>query len=345
MKQLLVSIIIPCYNTSLYIEKTLNSILNQTYRNFECIIINDCSSDNTLSVIQNTLKKFNDTRFSIYTNYENKGLSDTRNIGISKANGDFIFFCDGDDFLPQHTINTLISHFTGSEDIIVGKVSLIKDNKIISHLPHPNREKRFSNYNNDVLLEHINNGLAPVAVNKLYKTSFLKKYNFKFLSGIYHEDELWFFETIYYARNILFIPETTYLYIIDNQNSITKQKNDKNLIGSLTVLETIYNLYYKNNRENNLIAYYLVHLKKVIISIAIKKNNYTKKGISRLEKTFLSKNPYLYKEERLSFLNRIYFNYLNKISLLPFNLMKKYFFLPPINSLRKYFILIKFLTK
>lgn len=116
----LVSIIIPTYNRVALISETLNSLISQTYSNWECIIVDDLSSDNTLQVVSEYCEK--DGRFRVYKRPEEnkKGPSSCRNFGLEKANGLFIQFLDSDDFLAPskleqsvHEINS--SHRTGKE--------------------------------------------------------------------------------------------------------------------------------------------------------------------------------------------------------------------------------------
>jgi glycosyltransferase involved in cell wall biosynthesis len=92
----LISVIVPCYNQAQFLDETLQSILNQTYSNWECIIVNDGSPDNTEEIAQKW--KIKDTRFS-YVKKENGGLSSARNKGLEVAKGDFIQFLDSDDLL------------------------------------------------------------------------------------------------------------------------------------------------------------------------------------------------------------------------------------------------------
>ncbi|MGE4512899.1 MAG: glycosyltransferase family 2 protein [Chryseobacterium sp.] len=336
---LLVSIIVPCYNASHYIADVLISIQNQTYKNIQCILINDGSTDNTLNII----KTFSDERFQIY-DQENKGLSDTRNLGIEKSKGDFIFFCDSDDLLPPKAIETLISAYTGKEDIIIGRTATYawdkKEN--ISFLPHPGKQQIISNNHSEVLLKNITEGLSPIAQNKLYKRSFITENNLKFLSGIYHEDELWFFETMFRAKNVVFIPETTYLYTIDNAQSITKKKSDKNLLGYLSVIKTIYHSYYRKYPDRNINAYYIAYLKKIIIGNFKYDSNYSKEAVLEMEKTFKEVNPAFSDRINLKNIDKIYFKYLNSISLKSSDTIKKEYFNRPVNSLRKHFKIILF---
>ena len=89
-----VSIIIPLYNEEKYIKECVNSVVNQTYKNIEIIVINDKSTDNSL----NELKSIRDKRIKIIDLKENKGVSNARNLGVKEANGEYICFLDSDDF-------------------------------------------------------------------------------------------------------------------------------------------------------------------------------------------------------------------------------------------------------
>jgi len=97
------SVIIPLYNKEKYIEDTLKSVLNQTFKDFEIIIINDGSTDNSLEKV----KSFSDTRIRIFEYKQNKGLSAARNTGIKEANTDYIAFIDADDFWKTHHLEQL----------------------------------------------------------------------------------------------------------------------------------------------------------------------------------------------------------------------------------------------
>ena len=100
MEKELVSIITPTYNSSIFIEETIRSVLNQTYTNWEMLITDDCSSDNTLQIIEAYQAK--DERIKVFRLETNSGAGVARNISIRKASGKFIAFCDSDDkWLPQ----------------------------------------------------------------------------------------------------------------------------------------------------------------------------------------------------------------------------------------------------
>lgn len=339
MDSFLVSIIVPCYNASHYVKEVLESIQNQTYKNIECIVINDGSTDDTLDIIT----AFSDPRFTVYSQ-ENKGLSDTRNAGLEKATGNFIFFCDSDDCLPQNAIEFLLSAYTGKEDVIAGKTALVtwNDKKILSYLPHPENKQTIENKHSEVLIKNMIEGLSPIAPNKLYKTDFLRKNNIKFLSGIYHEDELWFFEVMFAAENVAFIPEVTYYYTKDNTQSITQKNGDKNLLGYLSVIQNIYEKYYLKFPERSIIAYYIVYLKKIIIGNYKHHGNYSSEAVQQMETAFREVNPKFNNHIELDNTAKKYFRFLNNVSLKDAQTIKKEYFNYPVNSLRKHYKILMF---
>lgn len=103
----LVTIIIPVYNTEKYLKKCLNSVVNQTYKNLEIILINDASSDNSLAILENYAKKYKNVK--LVNNPVNLGVSISRNIGLDFANGDYIYFLDSDDFIRNDAIEKLVN--------------------------------------------------------------------------------------------------------------------------------------------------------------------------------------------------------------------------------------------
>ncbi len=118
------SIVIPVYNVEKYISKCLDSIKNQTYDNYEVIIVNDGTKDNSVDVIN---KYLSDPRFTLY-NKENGGLSDARNYGIKYVTGDYIVFIDSDDYIESDLLNNLNNILKKNEyDIIKYKINMVDD--------------------------------------------------------------------------------------------------------------------------------------------------------------------------------------------------------------------------
>lgn len=102
-----VSIIVPIYNVEKYIKKCINSILNQTYKNLEIILINDCSTDNSGKILEEIIK--NDNRCIYIEKEKNSGLAATRNTGIKKSTGDYLAFVDSDDWVSEDYVEKLLN--------------------------------------------------------------------------------------------------------------------------------------------------------------------------------------------------------------------------------------------
>ncbi len=122
----MVSVIIPTYNYAKYIEETLNSVKNQSYANWECIVIDDGSNDNTREIVEKLVKQ--DNRF-IYIYQKNNGVSSARNKGVSMAKGEYIQFLDGDDLLQQEKLFSQIKCFEEDKkiDIVYNDVRFFDD--------------------------------------------------------------------------------------------------------------------------------------------------------------------------------------------------------------------------
>lgn len=117
----LISIVVPCYNQAHYLDECLESVLNQTYSNWECIVINDGSSDHTGAVVQHWLQK--DNRFK-YFFQQNAGVCAARNLGVSKAVGTWILPVDGDDKLSPEYIEKVFPHLNNENTLVYGNVEL-----------------------------------------------------------------------------------------------------------------------------------------------------------------------------------------------------------------------------
>ena len=111
-----ISVIIPVYNTEAYLRPLFDSLCRQIFTDFEIVVINDGSTDNSLGVISK-YSSFFGPRLRIYSQ-ENKGLSSTRNIGISRAKGKYISFIDSDDYISDSFYDILVKNISDDEDII-----------------------------------------------------------------------------------------------------------------------------------------------------------------------------------------------------------------------------------
>ncbi len=226
-----ISIIIPLYNAENYIARCLDSIKNQTYQNYEIIVINDKSKDKSWEILNHYVSENQNVNFYIVNNDENLGLSKTRNKGIELAKGDYILFMDNDDTLvDSESLQHFIDKTSNNPDIVFGKTRfLLNDLPKESHY-HSLKNKKETYENNEILDGFFAGEWAVTAWNKLYKKDFLSQNQLRFLDNLLHEDELWAFETAVAARKINFLDQETYVYYsLSNPNSMTATVGLRNI--------------------------------------------------------------------------------------------------------------------
>jgi|GEM_PF-6905643 len=125
MSEILISIIIPIYNVEKFIFQCLKSCVEQSYRNIEIICVDDCSVDSSKSIIQSF--KNQDSRIVLIENSDNKGVFYTKDTGARNAKGDYIFFLDGDDYIPENAIEILHNSMKENADIVTGNMAIVDE--------------------------------------------------------------------------------------------------------------------------------------------------------------------------------------------------------------------------
>ena len=188
-----VSVIVPVYNVENYIEKCLNSLVNQTLEDIEIIIVNDGSKDNSENIIKSFLSRY--PQKIKYLKKENGGLSDARNYGIPYATGEYIAFLDSDDYVELDTWE-----YPQKIKIDIGKKYSGKHEMI---------EK-----------------IRVVAWNKLIKRQVIEKSKIQFPKGYRYEDVEFTYKLIPYLENISFLEEPC-IHYIQRQNSISNMQNER----------------------------------------------------------------------------------------------------------------------
>lgn len=225
-----VSIIIPVYNVAEYIEKCLYSVMQQKTDNIECILVDDCGTDNSIELAKNIIREYNGPiKFSILHHKYNRGLSAARNTGISSASGEWIFFLDSDDEIAENAIESLLSSTLEHPGIEIAVGNMYS-------IPHDDYyELKLNNYPYIITGNHqireaffCNQPTIPVmACNKLLKKDFILKNKLFFKEGIIHEDELWIFNVISCINSVLLIDNYTYIRY-KRPHSITTTSSQQN---------------------------------------------------------------------------------------------------------------------
>lgn len=216
----LVTIIMPIYNVKKYLRKSIESVLNQTYKKLEIILVDDGSTDGSGEICDEYKKK--DKRITVI-HKKNGGLSDARNRGYDAAIGDYIYFIDSDDYIEKDTIEYLLTILinTGS-DISCSPYRSIKDGKVQSVVNKENNHEEIHCYNSEEALMKIFNLKEKVigweACNKLYKRNLFRNVRYPYAKK--YEDVGTTFNLFGNAEKIVFSNIPKYNYVV-NENSIT----------------------------------------------------------------------------------------------------------------------------
>ena len=236
-----ISVIVAVYNTEEYLDRCLESLLNQTYKNMELVIVEDCSTDSSRKL----LKKYKGNKnIKVFYNRENRGLSYSRNYGLKKSTGDFIGYIDSDDYVEPDYYEKLMSSIKDNKsDIAICDIKLVDE--------QTNKIQRCKCYANDFdVYSVVNNGFAASACNKLFKRKNIEKY--PFAEGKVNEDIAVVIPTVIQAKKISYA-DTCYFYVQRGgsiQNSRFSNKRFDIFDGVKTTLERIKNEkdyeFYKN---------------------------------------------------------------------------------------------------
>lgn len=220
-----ISVVIPCYNVEDYVEKCIDSVLYQSYKNIEIICINDGSSDRTLSILQRYAKRYSHV---ILIDQKNTGLSGARNVGISIASGDRIMFLDSDDWLD---LNCIEDSFSRGYDLICFSYNRIFKNRIERRLLNLHGtysasqiQIRMVGLVGNELRDPSQANSLVIACAKIYRSDILKNNAVKFVDTrkVGTEDALFNIEYLEYCKgNVLIIDKPFYNYMRYNLSSLT----------------------------------------------------------------------------------------------------------------------------
>ncbi|WP_221388195.1 glycosyltransferase family 2 protein [Clostridium perfringens] len=281
-----VSIIIPIYNVSRYLEDCINSVINQTYKNLEIILVNDGSSDNSLEICNNFKKK--DSRI-ILINKENGGLSSARNSGIDKATGKYLYFLDGDDFLELDAIEFVMNLIKNNNADIAsfGYYYYYKDNSIRNRMEKVKNDYELYMNSEEALIQILNRRISFswMAWNKLYKKELFN--DVRFPLGKLYEDLGTTYKLIQKSSVIVYSSVPKYNYV-QNPKSITNTFvfNNREL-NRIEMCDDMY-LGIKENTQNKELLHKLeifrISQYVSVVNVMIRSNTYDYTLIKHIKK-------------------------------------------------------------
>lgn len=254
----MISIIIPVYNASRYLNECIQSVVNQSYKDFECILIDDGSSDGSEIICDQWEHK--DSRIKVI-HQPNQGVSKARNKGITEAQGEYIAFIDSDDWIDSNYLNTLLQPIEESNvDLVVCGLQQHYSNEMFKNysyktgIIHIERQdtNAFTDINKKFLL------FGPVI--KLYKRTIIQTHNIHFPPEYtYGEDLLFNYNYLEYVKAIYIIDQCLYHYRIIGNGTLSSIKRINQFEIDYAQWNILKDFFYRKNLWNDYSTSYLYH--------------------------------------------------------------------------------------
>lgn len=315
--QPLISINIPIFKCEKYILRCLDSVKNQVYKNLEIILVNDCTPDGSMAIVQNFLNTHPDLNIKVIEHQENSGLSVVRNTGIVASSGKYIYFLDSDDEITRDCIDVLVKNALRTDAQII-----VAQNRWINTFDNTTKDfgfpttasKKYYDNNLEIFSVYSDGGFPSVSWNKLINREFVINNSVFFVPGLFAQDELWFFHLLLKTDTLSIIDDITYLYYLHGESVIFNRKK-KNFENFLTILEN-FTQSYKDEQDvvlKRLIKKKIIFFKEMVLIMqwkALKDKEYLSTNISRMQKMvrlnisdYLSLNFHLHVKKKDLFQN------------------------------------------
>ncbi|WP_049547157.1 glycosyltransferase family 2 protein [Streptococcus mitis] len=304
----MISVIVPVYNVETYLEECLDSIQNQTYTDFEVLLVNDGSTDGSQAICERYCKE--NRRFHLL-NQENQGLSAARNTGVAASRGEFIVFVDSDDMILANYLETLMHYMREDVDIVESQFTVSNEEFLAKSFKEPSII--FEGNSQEAVKIFTKHVLNVNAVTKLYRRSIVEAV--PYIDGVIFEDVYCGIGMLKYIRKIIKIDYKGYYYRQRQASIMHRTFTPKNL-DIFTVSDKLLEMYSDREELLPYIASFLVHLATMHYQDYIRKGNpYAKVYNQKLAEyvTLTKKNPELARSSRLIKLYNICPKYYNSI--------------------------------
>lgn len=320
-KEIFFSIIMPVFNAEEYLNKAINSILNQTFKDFECILIDDNSSDKSYSICLNYAKK--DERIILIKNDKNMGVSTTRNKGLDIAQGRYVTFIDSDDYIDRDVLYKVYNKIKNM-DIVVDclKYGVIEEYFVKNKLKYKkkcNLSNFFSENKNEIQNEILKLEQIPLfgySCNSFYYLKIIRENDIKFRNYSMNEDFIFNMEYFSFIKNFCFMNFLGYYYAKRGNNSLSSKKQDNYYELHMMKIDRFLNICNKSNnltQENKELIYWMYV--RYIYS-AIERNIDHRKNIefllSKIEKNYLYRSFLATKFMKINMKQRVMIFFLKK---------------------------------
>lgn len=259
----MISVIVPVYNSQKYLDRCVSSILNQNYRDFQLLLIDDGSADSSPLMCDKYAES--DSRVSVIHRV-NEGVSNTRNIGIDNATGDYITFVDSDDYISETMLSDLMDCVTDTADMVVGSLKMISETG----------ETEFSMKDSlistkDLLEDYLSERFPRICLNgpcvKLFRKDIIDKHHIRFDPAMsLGEDTVFVTEYLSHCEKIRTTDKVMYFYMRDNEDSLFSRFRENWYEDSCKAYEAVMNTasgfdcseaaekIYKDGRVRNLLG-------------------------------------------------------------------------------------------
>ena len=298
MEKELISIVVPIYNVEKYLRKCIDSIINQTYKNLEIILVDDESPDNCGEICEEYAKK--DNRI-VVIHKKNGGLSDARNAGIEVATGKYIGFVDSDDYIKEDMYENLYNDIKKYDvDISICKYIEVFENSTIYE--DASNSNKIEIYDNVEMLKRLlyNNNVTDHACNKLYKIDLFKINNIRYPNGYMYEDIGTTYLLFENSKKISLSEKNEYYYV-RRGSSILGQVNEKLIFDLLKMLNNRFEYLehkfpeLKNELIKNKMRFIIIVFRYICIlkKVNLLENEYIKREYNFYRKNFNLSKKYI----------------------------------------------------
>lgn len=277
MDEVEISIVVPVYNVERYLEKCILSILNQSYKNFQLILINDGSTDNSLDICKKIEKT--DKRVLVI-NSENKGVSSARNIGLNNAVGRYIMFVDSDDILADNSLKKMHDVIEiGSYDLVIGNYSIFEDDFDLKNEIYNKKVDLSCDVFSDFII--INNLWEPWG--KLVKRELIIE---MFDTNVHILEDCLFWLKNINIKSFKYIDECVYHYRNNNKSLTRFYEVNSRVLSEFDAIDKILDLPFLDIKKKEYFYIFFINRVFVIKRKYVDKNNYLK---SKLFKNKINK--------------------------------------------------------
>lgn len=247
---MMISVIIPVFNAVGYLDRCLQSILNQTFKNIEIILVDDGSTDSSLEICYMYKEKYNNIK--VYSQ-KNSGQGIARNIGLLKAKGNYISFIDSDDYIDKNMYRCMLdlAIFNSADVVVCGHEKVYDENKLTLNCDEYINKYEILSDKNEMIKDYLLNNISSYSCDKLFKRELLIKNNIRFPENCYYEDVNMILKCLYHSKKVVKTDIQFYKYI-QRADSTTYTRTEKHLNDFKNQIAECYKFIYKHYEYNEI---------------------------------------------------------------------------------------------